>query len=115
MIKSIALALVASAALCLAGCASTAQLESFNTNAQTTLLAAQQTVAADAKLGLIDPVTASKIGAAINAANAALEAANDALMAHDATTAQQKQQEVQAAILEINNAILSAVQAARTP
>lgn len=109
--KFIALAVLASASLCLAGCGTTqSQVDSAVTSAQAVLLAAKSTVDADAKAGVIDAATAKKIDGYISAGDLAMSAAQAAYAAGDATTEQAKVADVLTAVAEINAAVLSAVQ-----
>lgn len=115
MSRIFTLALAASAALCLAACATggptAAQVDAGLTTAETGFLAAQSVVQSDAAAGLIDAATAKQIDGYISAATTALTAAQAAYAAHDATTEQAKVAAVMTAVTQINTAVILAVQA----
>lgn len=113
MKRFIVLALAASAAVCLTAC-TTAQLTQFDNaiSLQITALNSAKTVLQqDQAAGLLNAATLAKATSYISAAESALLAAEDAFMAGNATTEQAKIQDVAAALLQFNQAVLTVVQA----
>jgi len=110
--KIFAVALAASAALCLTACNTTsqAQLDDGVALADAGFEAAKSSVDSDAQAGLIDPTTARQIDGYITAGDQALVALQAAVAAGNATDKQAQIKAVIQATAAINNAVLIAVQ-----
>lgn len=113
MKRSMFLALAASATLCLGACALTvAQFDNAIDTQIGALNAAKTVLAQDQQAGALDAVTVAKLTGFITAADEALLAAEDAYAAGNAADEQTKLQDVAAALLEFNQAVLTGVKTA---